>query len=436
MMKKLYSIIAAMLITASMLGQAPEKMSYQAVVRNASDALLTSTPVGMQISILQGSAIGTAVYVETQTPITNINGLLSLEIGTGTLVSGNFTTIDWTNDIYFIKTEIDPTGNTTYTITGTSQLLSVPYALYAKTSGSSLPGPIGEQGLQGIQGIPGNDGADGANSDLAGVEALGFVTGAHTVDTDTHLDAAGVTALGFTSGAHTIDTDTQLTDAQVATAALNEGFVTGAHTVDTDTHIDAAGVTALGFTSGAHTVDTNTQLSDAQVATAAVNEGFVTGAHTVDTDTHIDAAGVTALGFTSGAHTVNTDTQLTDVQVAAAAVNEGFVTGAHTVDTDTHIDAAGVTALGFTSGTHTVNTDTQLTDAQVATAAVNEGFVTGAHTSYTAGTNINITSGVISSTGSSTAPEYGLNTKSCGVIQNDRTLKQKSLCSLNHYYLL
>lgn len=156
-MKKIITICAVLLMTASVFAQAPEKMSYQAVVRDGSNALVTSTAVGMQLSILQGSASGTAVYVETQTPTSNINGLVSLEIGSGTVVSGDFTTIVWANGPYFIKTETDPTGGTSYTITGTSQLLSVPYALYAKTSGSSTPGP---QGDPGPQGPAGNDGTD------------------------------------------------------------------------------------------------------------------------------------------------------------------------------------------------------------------------------------------------------------------------------------
>ena len=135
---------------------APEKMSYQAVIRNASNNLVASQAVGMQISILKASATGTAVYVETQTPTTNANGLVSLQIGSGTLVSGAMGTIDWSQGPYFIKTETDPTGGTNYTITGTTQLLSVPYALYAKTSGSSTPGPQGIQGATGPagQGVP------------------------------------------------------------------------------------------------------------------------------------------------------------------------------------------------------------------------------------------------------------------------------------------
>jgi len=139
-MKKIYTVIAGILLTASVFAQAPEKMSYQAVIRDASNSLTTNQAVGMQISILQSTATGIAVYVETQTPTTNANGLVSLEIGTGTVVSGNFTTINWANGPYFIKTETDPTGGTNYTITGTSQLMSVPYALHANTADSIVGG--------------------------------------------------------------------------------------------------------------------------------------------------------------------------------------------------------------------------------------------------------------------------------------------------------
>jgi uncharacterized protein (TIGR02145 family) len=135
--------LAHLLISSSLWAQSPEKMSYQAVIRNTSNQLVTGQSVGMQISILQGSAGGTAVYIERLFPTTNANGLVSLEIGTGTVVSGDFTTIDWSNGTYFIKTETDPTGGTTYTITGTSQLLSVPYALHAKTA-ETLSGGITE----------------------------------------------------------------------------------------------------------------------------------------------------------------------------------------------------------------------------------------------------------------------------------------------------
>lgn len=133
-MKKIITICAAILMTAFVFAQSPNKMSYQAVVRDGSNNLVASSSVGMQISILQNSPTGSAVYVETQTPTTNANGLVSIEIGGGTVVSGNFATIDWANGPYFVKTETDPAGGTSYSVTGTSQLLSVPYALFAKNT--------------------------------------------------------------------------------------------------------------------------------------------------------------------------------------------------------------------------------------------------------------------------------------------------------------
>jgi len=132
-MKKLTTILSAIILTTIVFAQAPEKMSYQGVVRDGSNNLVSSTTVGMRISILQDSTSGAAVYVETQIPNTNANGLASIEIGSGTIVNGDFATIDWANGPFYIKTETDPTGGTNYTITGTSQLLSVPYSLHSKT---------------------------------------------------------------------------------------------------------------------------------------------------------------------------------------------------------------------------------------------------------------------------------------------------------------
>jgi hypothetical protein len=157
-MKQIIALCAAILMNLAMLAQAPNKMSYQAVIRNSSNILITNQTVGIRISVLQGSANGTAIYVETQTPATNANGLVSIEIGGGAVVSGNFSTIDWANGPFFIKTETDPLGGTNYIISGTSQFLSVPYALYAETAGSNIPGPQGPAGPIGPQGPAGSGG--------------------------------------------------------------------------------------------------------------------------------------------------------------------------------------------------------------------------------------------------------------------------------------
>jgi len=133
-MKKLYSFLVAVIITTSLWAGSPEKIAYQAQVRNSTGQLITNKTVSMKIGILQTTTTGVVVYEEIQNPTTNANGLVTLEIGRGTVVSGTFESINWATGPYFIKTETDPDGGSEYTIIGTSQLLSVPYALYAKTA--------------------------------------------------------------------------------------------------------------------------------------------------------------------------------------------------------------------------------------------------------------------------------------------------------------
>ena len=136
-MKKELTIFFTLLtiaISVPSFAQIPQKMSYQSVIRNTEGNLVVNAATGVQISILKDTPTGQAVYVETMTNTTNENGLLSIEIGGGTPVLGSFAQIDWATGTYFVKTETDPTGGTNYTIVGTGQLLSVPYALYAGSS--------------------------------------------------------------------------------------------------------------------------------------------------------------------------------------------------------------------------------------------------------------------------------------------------------------
>lgn len=133
-MKKIIIASVLFFIAAELFSQFPQKMTYQAVVRDPGSVLITDSPVGIQISILQGSSTGTVVYSEAQNQSTNTNGLLTIEIGGGT----GFDTITWANGPYYLKTEIDPSGGTTYTVTSVSQLLSVPFALHAKTAENAL----------------------------------------------------------------------------------------------------------------------------------------------------------------------------------------------------------------------------------------------------------------------------------------------------------
>ncbi len=132
-MKKYFILLAAVLLSAILWAQGPQKFSYQSVVRDAEGKLVKETQVGMKISILKDTT-QTVVYSETQTPTTNANGLLSVQVGGGT-TEDDFSTIDWANGPSFIKVCIDPEGGDNYTaIQSISELLSVPYALYAESS--------------------------------------------------------------------------------------------------------------------------------------------------------------------------------------------------------------------------------------------------------------------------------------------------------------
>lgn len=129
-MKKSYLIVVTFLLSFTAFAQSPNAMSYQAVLRDDSAALITNQNIGVQISILQGSVTGTQVYQEAHTASTNSNGLMSLVIGSG-VTSDDFTAIDWGSGPYYIKSATDPAGGTDYVIEGTTQLMSVPYALFA-----------------------------------------------------------------------------------------------------------------------------------------------------------------------------------------------------------------------------------------------------------------------------------------------------------------
>lgn len=169
-MKKLTILFTLMVMClATLSAQAPEKFNYQAVVRNASNQLMANANVGVRVSLLQGSANGSAVYVETQAATTNANGLMTLSIGGGNAQQGTFANIDWANGPWFLKVETDPNGGSSYSVTSTQQLMSVPYALYAKEAGNSFSGDYND--LLNAPTIPAN--LSQLNNDAGFVTATG-----------------------------------------------------------------------------------------------------------------------------------------------------------------------------------------------------------------------------------------------------------------------
>lgn len=230
--------------------QAPRKFSYQAVIRNSSNALVANTNVGIRVSILQGSETGNASYVETHTATTNANGLVNLQIGGGTADSGSFTNINWKSGIYFVKTETDITGGTNYNIVGSSQLLSVPYAL-SSADNRWATNPNGINNTDGNVGIGTNTPATkldvlGGNWNLTGTSAGDFRVG----------DAINNFKLGVATGGggagHTTMTSTSIlslgtgiTDPNVRTLNIAGGKV-GVGTISPTTKLEVNGFTKLG----------------------------------------------------------------------------------------------------------------------------------------------------------------------------------------------
>jgi len=250
----------------------------------------------MKISILQGSTTGTVEYAETQTPTTNANGLVSIEIGEGTVVAGIFSAIDWANGPYFIKTETDPTGGTSYTITGTSQLLSVPYALHAKTAESST------------ETDPVYTGSQAANITAADIANLSNLSGTNSGDQDISGIATNASAISTIQGEQTT---------QDAAIALNTAKV----------GLTPSQITVLGNTSGTNTGD---QDGSETIINAGTNV-TVTGTGTIASPYVVNASGITSYSTTSasnptiasttiGSSTVTEILQLTGVPAGTYAV--------------------------------------------------------------------------------------------------------------------
>ncbi|NEN25321.1 hypothetical protein G3O08_18690 [Cryomorpha ignava] len=152
-------VLTSILLALNLSGQAPEKFNYQGVARNSAGAPLANEQLGLQISILDGD---NAEYIETHTITTNSFGLYTLAIGGGTPVEGSMSDVTWSAGNKSIKVEIDPDGGSNYSDLGTTELLSVPYALYAVESATGVAGPQGPPGPPGSQGATGPQGATGS----------------------------------------------------------------------------------------------------------------------------------------------------------------------------------------------------------------------------------------------------------------------------------
>lgn len=137
-MKKLLLVAYGILLCIYANAQSPQSIPYQAVARDSFGTPIPNQHMSLQMSIRNGSSSGTVLYKETDSVTTDKLGMFTVNVGTGTVVTGTFSAINWSDSIKFLQVEIDPDGGTTYTNMGTSQLMSVPFALYAQKSGTTL----------------------------------------------------------------------------------------------------------------------------------------------------------------------------------------------------------------------------------------------------------------------------------------------------------
>jgi uncharacterized protein (TIGR02145 family) len=137
MKRNLYFLLYILTACITLQAQVPHKFNYQAIMRDADGLILADQDIGLKISILKGNVTGTVSYCETHLRTSNPFGLINIEIGGGTVISGALDTISWGADTYYLKLEADPSGGTEYTDMGTIQLLAVPYALYAEKSSAA-----------------------------------------------------------------------------------------------------------------------------------------------------------------------------------------------------------------------------------------------------------------------------------------------------------
>ena len=249
-MKRLILTAIALLMFLITYSQAPQKFNYQAVARNNAGVELANQPIGLRVSIIDGSPNGTVLYQETHINTTNQFGLFTLSVGAGSVVTGSFSSISWGVGSKYIKTEIDPSGGTNYTVAGTSELLSVPYALYAQTSSVAGPtGPTGPQGSTGLNGatgptgINGPTGPTGANGINGAIGATGLTGSAGPQGL---TGQQGPTGLQGPTGANGVQ------GVQGATGAQGPTGLTGGYTVHTIGESYGGGIVFYVYDNGQH----------------------------------------------------------------------------------------------------------------------------------------------------------------------------------------
>ncbi|MBI5541966.1 MAG: tail fiber domain-containing protein [Bacteroidia bacterium] len=394
-MKKIFLTIIAIIIANYTFSQTPQSFQYQAVVRDASGTAMVSQPVNFQISIISGSISGTVVYVETHAAITNSLGIVILNIGEGTASSGIFANINWGSLYHFIKVEADPTGNTSYLDMGTTQLLSVPYALYAETAGNAGSTYTQGNGIDITGNVISNTSPDqtvvlnsGTGASVTGTYP-NFTINNTQPDQTVNLSGAGSTSVSGAYPNFTISsTDNNTT--YNAGSGINVTGTTITNTApDQNVSLTQAGATTITGTYPNFTIS-STDNNTTYTAGSGLSLTGTTFANTSpdQTVTMVNGTGITITGSYPTFTVTNSSPNATHTGEVTGA---GALTIANNAVTTSKIADGSVTAVKLNSMSATNGQALKFNGTNWAPA-------TDANTVYTAGAGINITGTTITNT--------------------------------------
>ncbi|MES2591964.1 MAG: collagen-like protein [Bacteroidota bacterium] len=391
-MKKITLFLIINLSFIVCFAQAPHGFNYQAVARTLSGAVLTSQPVGLQISLRQNTANGTIVYTETHSVVSNNIGLLNLVVGSGTVITGSFSAINWSTGIYFIEISMDVTGGTNYMIMGTQQLMSVPYALYAESSGTSgLPGVTGSVGATGPAGVIGSTGATGD----AGIAGFTGAAGANGNDGVTGSTGAagdkGETGATGAIGATGLNGSDGITGGTGATGEMGVTGATGTNgnTGATGEKGDTGSTGTIGVTgSTGNTGATGDKGDTGSTGTTGIIGSTGSTGNTGQVGTTGAVGNTGSTGSTGATGTIG-DTGATGATGALGEIGATGTTGAGTTGSTGDKGETGSTgAVGATGAANITGTANYLVKFSGTTSGGNSII-------YDDGTNISITTGKV-----------------------------------------
>ena len=366
MKTKLLFIIAFMTVSIGAFAQSPYTFNYQSVVRDANGLLLENENVGVQITILQGSVSGTKSYQETFNLNTNDFALINLKVGTGTVVSGDMTTIDWSSGPYFMEVAMDFTGGNTYVVMGATELVSVPFALHAKTAENIFSGDYND-----LNNLPTNVSHFTNDAGYLATEVDGSITNeiqALSLSNDTVFLSDGgfiklpVLAVGF-NGQYTslIGAPTNVShftnDAGYLTTEVDGSITNEIQTMtfsNDSLHLTSGGdVDLSGFDNSAAiaTNATNITTNTSGIATNAT--GISTNATGISTNSSAISANTTSITTNTG----NIATNTTGIATNATAIGTN-TTGIATNTTGiaTNATAIGTNTTGIATNATSIST--------------------------------------------------------------------------------